>query len=209
MLLTATIITVLVLSGLSFLFDKRPSEEEETRGKDFREETKVEDVSTKTKNQIAETETQTPKNPGEEESLPPATENKVEQKEAVSASEKQPPTAGDVKQDEHPVLETSGKPVEVNEEGNVQAEIRKEASFVQKVKRKPSTKQDSSQKTPTRNFSRDQSPRRSKSRKQGSPRSQSGDKRCPSSSPVSGKCYSYGYTFANQDPCHPFCPRLY
>ncbi|GFR93315.1 hypothetical protein ElyMa_000889300 [Elysia marginata] len=214
MLLTATTIIILALSGLSYLFGKPVSKEEKETEKREQETGDAEGVS-KQQGEIVGTETPKVKLAKEEDKAVPSPNTVTKQTETPPDGEQLLVVpAGDIKQEKSPLVSAdASKLLTIDETGQPASDgSRKPSAFTQNLKQ-DSTQEQEKPRVSVQGQKRDSSPRRSKAKKQSSVRVECGGEksatRCPSSSPLSGRCFSYGYTFANQSPCDAFCPRLY
>ncbi|RUS68821.1 hypothetical protein EGW08_023416 [Elysia chlorotica] len=216
MIVTATIFTVLILSGLSYLFG-RPKKDKEVEINE-EENKEVEDTPKQKRLEINEISTQTAASITtkdiSKEIAPTEPATKIEVSLPPESEPSRRPSAGDIKQGKTPAenisktnnLKTEEICQSLTNVGKKTPNLsRNPSNLAQKVKsveKKGHTVQEVSLQ---RHTSRESSPRRGKAKKSDS------SCKCRASSPVSGKLrnLSYGYIFANQPPCDPFCPRLY
>ncbi|KAK3767191.1 hypothetical protein RRG08_018061 [Elysia crispata] len=208
MLLTATILTVFAISYLSYLFGRPIVNEDKDTEKGEEENKEAEVISKQNQGQINEIGTQTNKSNKEIVKDTSKQQSLLTQEIPVPPDGEQTPlaSAGDTQQEKSPCGEYGTRSqIKVDEIcKSVTVVGQKSSTSAQKLKTDGKKGQD----TPSIIFqrpTRETSPMRAKPKK-ADPCDKS---RCPSSSPISGRNFSYGYTFANQPACDPFCPRLY
>ncbi|GFO03736.1 hypothetical protein PoB_003024100 [Plakobranchus ocellatus] len=222
MLLTATTLTVLAISGASYVLQRIFNTlTEAKRAEERKEEEEVKDSHSEQKILI---ETAVQKD-SDQDSKPSkitagaGSDNKQEKAVIIEADTGL--TQGDISPEKPSInrekeeitgpdqtrqpTELALKPIAETQEDSPPEELKEDTKPEQEeVKKRSRTKE------------RESSPKRFKRKEQRESKEksiisvQNFDKsRYPCSSPVSGKHYSFGYTFANQEPCEPFCPRMY